>query len=408
MREEAIVSCKFLREHPMLDCPDIQIRDAKQESGAAVDGRFRLLIIGFGNQGERLMSDSICDAQFLGMNDKCVPIDVRVVDKAEASFGWFKGNCRSACKNYGIRFVKLDVEKAAFWDWLRAEERFSRIIVCTKDDRLNISIAHDISKLYKIKHADMWQSYKKPGQAIVYARVRDALISQYVNATYDGGKAPFMTFGSMEDIYNRALVENKWRDAAIWVNGSYHKVKDKDEADCKWRDTKSFDRESSFASAFHQRNLLRLAGYEIVDKRNGGAAGDGSADQDWNRVLGDMKQKYWDFFMRIEHLRWMAFHFVRGVECWRPRRSELEKLADVGGTKRRVKPNMLLKSESDERYVHAALRDFDELPQVDALFNSVNQANGQEENAPLQNKDGDLTCGFNALRKAGFSVRKVV
>ena len=407
VREEAIVSCKFLSEHPMLDCPDMQI--IHEENKPVVDGRFRLLIIGFGNQGERLMSDSICDAQFLGLNDTCVPIEVRVVDKAETSFGWFKGNCRSACKNYDIRFTKLDVEKAAFWDWLRAQGRFNRIIVCTRDDRLNISIAHDISKLYKIEHADMWQSYKKPGQAIVYARVRDALISQYVNATYDGTDAPFMAFGSMEDIYNRALVENKWWRAAIWVNGMYHDVKvGKREADNIWRGTKSFDRVSSFASAFHQRNLLRLAGYEIVDKRNGDVAGDGSAEQDWDRVVGDMKQKYWDAFMRIEHLRWMAFHFVRGVECWRPRRSELEKLAVVGGTKRRVKPNMLLKSESDERYVHAALRDFDELPQVDELFNSVNRDNGQGQNGPLQDKDGDLTCGFNALRKAGFSVRKVV
>ena len=404
VREEAIVSCKFLREHPMLDCPDVRI--CREEPQPVVDGRFRLLIIGFGNQGERLMGDSICDTQFLGPDGKCVPLEVCVVDKEDASFGWFKGNCRSACRNYGIRFVKLDVETAEFWDWLRAEGRFARIIICTKDDRLNISIAHDISKLYKIEHAVMWQSYKKPGQAIVYARVRDALISQYVNATYDGENAPFMTFGSMEDIYNRDLVGNKWWEAAIWVNGLYYKVKNRQEADEKWREAKSLDRESSFASAFHQRNLLRLAGYEIVDKSNGGAAGDESAEQDWDGAYDDIKRNCWDFFMRIEHLRWMAFHFVRGVECWSPQESELRKLAVVGGTKRKVKPNMLLKS--GERYVHAALREYDELPQVDALFMSANLANGQEPDAPLQDKDHDLTYGFNALREAGFSISKAV
>ena len=104
--------------------------------------------------------------------------------------------------------------------------------------------------------------------------------------------------------------------------------------------------------------------------------------------------------MRIEHLRWMAFHFVRGVECWFPQESELKALSVADGTKRKVKPNMLLRT--GERYVHAALRDFDELPRVDALFNSVNLANGQKPDAPLQNKDGDLTCGFKALRKAFF------
>ena len=403
VREEAIVSCRFLWEHPMLDCPGIQIYP--QVPKAVVDGRFRLLIIGFGNQGERLMSDSICDAQFLEQDGESVPIEVNVVDRDEASFGWYEGNCRSACRNYGIQFTKLDVEKTEFWDWLRAEVRFNRIIVCTRDDRLNISVAHDISKWYKVTHADTWQSYRKPGQAIVYARVRDALISQYVNATYDGEVAPFMTFGSIEDIYDRALVDNKWWKAAIWVNGLYCNAKDKYEADEKWREAKSFERESSFASAFHQRNLLRLAGYKIVDNRKDGVAVDAPIDQNWEAALTDMKRNCWGAFGRIEHLRWMAFHFVRGVECWCPQKSELEKLAVDGGKRRKVKPNMLLKSE--ERYVHAALRKFDDLPQVDELFKSVNLSNGQEPDSPLQDKDSDLTYGFNALRKAGFSIRRL-
>lgn len=392
VREEAIVSCRFLWEHPMLDCPEIQIYPKVPK--AVVEGRFRLLIIGFGNQGERLMSDSICDAQFLGKDGKSVPIEISVVDRDEASFGWYKGNCRPACEKYGIEFTKLDVEKAAFWDWLRAKERFSRIIVCTKDDRLNISIAHDISKLYKIKHANMWQSYRKPGQAIVYARVRDALISQYVNATYDGEDAPFMTFGSMEDIYNRALVENKWRDAAIWVNGLYYEAKDKGEADRKWREARSFDRESSFASAFHQRNLLRLAGCEIADKHRGGAAATALSVQNLADALGDVKC---DAFGRIEHLRWMAFHLVRGIERWCPTEKELRGLKAAG---RKIKANMLLKA--GERPVHAALVEFDELPKVDALFNGVDESC----NSHLQNYDTALTYGFEAIRAAGFDICK--
>ena len=404
VREEAIVSCRFLWEHPMLDCPGIRIYPKVPK--AVVDGCFRLLIIGFGNQGERLMSDSICDAQFLGRNDerdgkrdggKRIPIEISVVDRDEASFGWYEGNCLSACKNYGIQFTKLDVEKREFWDWLRAEKQFNRIIVCTRDDRLNISVAHDISKLYKVNHANMWQSYRKPGQAIVYARVRDALISQYVNATYDGEDAPFMTFGSMEDIYNRTLVENKWRDAAIWVNGLYNQVKDRYEADRKWREARSFDRESSFASAFHQRNLLRLAGYKIVDERRGGAAAAALTEQNWADVLGDVKSNCWDAFGRIEHLRWMAFHLVRGIERWCPTEKELLDLKSAG---RKIKANMLLKT--GERPVHAALVEFDELPKVDALFNGVDESC----NSHLQDYDTALTYGFEAIRAAGFDIVK--
>ena len=403
VREEAIVSYRFLWEHPMLDCPGIQIYP--QVPKAVVEGRFRLLIIGFGNQGERLMSDSICDAQFLGSDDeredkrddKSVPIEISVVDRDEASFGWYEGNCLSACKNYGIQFTKLDVEKREFWDWLRAEKQFNRIIVCTRDDRLNISVAHDISKWYKVNHANMWQSYRKPGQAIVYARVRDALISQYVNATYDGEVAPFMTFGSIEDIYDRALVDNKWWRAAIWLNGLYKEAKGPDEADEKWREARSFDRESSFASAFHQRNLLRLAGYKIVDERRGGGTAAALTEQNWADVLGDDKSNCWDAFGRIEHLRWMAFHLVRGIERWCPTEKELRDLKAEG---RKIKANMFLKT--GERPVHAALVKFDELPKVDALFNGVDESC----NSHLQDYDNALTYGFEAIRAAGFDIVK--
>lgn len=395
VREEAIVSYRFLWEHPMLDCPGIQIYPNVPE--AVVEGQFRLLIIGFGYQGERLMSDSICDAQYLGDDGKCVPIEIKVVDRDEASFGWYKGNCRPACKKYGIHFTRLDVEKAKFWNWLRAEGRFNRIIVCTGDDRLNISIAHDISKLYKIKYADMWQSYRKTGQSIVYARVRDALICQYVEDTYKGGCAPFMTFGSMEDIYDRFLVDNKWWKAAIWVNGKYSKMKEPEEADDKWREATSFARESSFASAFHQRNLLRLVGYEIVDKHKDGIAADEVSGCDWDALLADMKRNYWGGFGRIEHLRWMAFHLVRGIECWRPTEKELRDLKAEG---RKIQANMFLKT--GERPVHAALVEFDELPKVDALFNGVDKSC----NSHLQNYDNALTYGFEAIKVAGFDICK--
>ena len=121
---------------------------------------------------------------------------------------------------------------------------------------------------------------------------------------------------------------------------------------------------AAFAPAFHQRNFLRLAGYEIVDKSDG--------------VAG---------------------------ECWLPLKSELEELAVVGDKKRKVKPNMLLKS--GERYVHAALRKFDDLPQVDKLFKSVNVTNNEEPDVLLQDKESDLIYGFNSLRKAGLSIRRV-
>lgn len=416
IREEAIVSSKFLEDHSMLDCPKIKIYPDVPQT--VVDGQFRLLIIGFGNQGERLMNDSICDAQYLDVDGTSVPMEVKVVDRDEVSFGWYKGNCQTACSRYGIDFEKLNAQKEEFWDWLKKQETFSRIIVCTGDDRLNISIAHDISKLYRVVHADMWQVYKKTKQAIVYARVRDALINQYVNTTYDGEDVPFLTFGSMNDIYNACvLIEGKWWKAAEFLNWLYYgDDKNKITRIDAWRYASSLDKESSFASVFHQRNLLRIMGYELGKEKN---LGYDVIESNW-WSMGMERDECKVRLARIEHLRWMAFHFVRGIECWQPTEDELrifgqEELKrskskyDVMTSEEKkkealVKPNMLLKT--GRKWLHAALVEFDLLPLVDALFNNINKEFGFKANSNLQNKDYDLTNGFEAIRMAKLDIKR--
>ena len=402
VREESIVSTMFLQTHPMLDCPGIKrFPDAPK---GFVAGRFRTLVIGFGAQGERLLADSVCDAQFVDESNRQIPMEFVVVDKDESSFGWFRANCVEACRRYGIRFEKMEAGAEAFWTWLKGDAAFNRIIVCTKDDRENISLAHDISRLYKLRHWKLWRDSNKAGRTIVYARVRNALISQYVSETYGPDKAPFLPFGSMKEIYNaKFLLENKWWRAGIWVNALYRNPNEEDEkkAADNWLGASSFDRESSFASAFHQRNLLRLIGYEIV---NASAVNDENNTAVWN-AASEEERLHQDTFSRIEHLRWMAFHFVRGIESWRPPVEELRALVHSDdGSKQQAKPNMLLKTS--ERHVHAALRDFDDLPEVDTLFDMVNRENNQELHGRLQDYDKALTYGFKALKKADMGICK--
>jgi len=111
----------------------------------------------------------------------------------------------------------------------------------------------------------------------------------------------------------------------------------------------------------------------------------------------------------------MAFHFVRGIECWRPTEDELrllgkEKLSGhVGSTseldrsKALVKPNMLLKDGA--KWLHAGLVEFDALSHVDALFNKINGEFGFAANSNLQDKDSDLTKGFESIENAGFKIK---
>ena len=406
IREESMVATQFLSDHPMLECHGIKVYP-KAPKGVA-EGAFRVLLVGFGVQGERLLDNMICDAQFILQNGERVPIEVMVVDGDETSFGWYKANCRVACKRYGVTFVKQHVGNERFWNWMRCQPAFGRIVVCMKDDRENITIAHDIARLYKMAYPDVWKSSREEGRPIVYAQVRDALINEYVCETYEGRDAPFLTFGSMKEIYDFAiLVENKWKSAAIWINWLYNNPdedapdeKFKSAAEKEWRKTRTLDRESSFASAFHQRNLLRLLGYklregqgEVPDAKSDKA----QSDEKWNLLKKDELEGCRVLFSKIEHLRWMAFHLVRGIECWCPTEKELQNLKSAG---RKIKANMLLKT--GERPVHAALVEFDELPKVDALFNGVDESC----NSNLQNYDDSLTNGFKAIKAAGFDICK--
>ena len=401
VREEAVVANKFLLDHPMLDCDGV--KTYPEVPKGTVEGKFRVLVVGFGEQGERLTDGMICDSQYLDKDGNRVPIEITVVDRNKMSFGWYEANCQTACERFGMTFKKLNANGKKFWEWLEGEAAFGRIVVCTKDDRVNISIAHDISRLYKTIYPDVWKSYRRKGQSIIYARVRDALISKYVEDTYVGRDAPFLVFGSMKEIYDfKVLVKNRWWTAAVWVNALYYGVptdaesKDNEKAaKKKWQEVASLDRESSFSSAFNQRNLLRLLGCGIavdVDDAN-----KEEHKRRWEAFRKDAKGAYWDLFFRIEHLRWMAFHLVRGIGCWKPTKKELQELKREGRT---IKPSMLLRT--GERHVHAALVEFNELPSVDTLFNEADASC----KICLQDYDKALTFGFKALEMAGFGIKE--
>lgn len=99
-----------------------------------------------------------------------------------------------------------------------------------------------------------------------------------------------------------------------------------------------------------------MLGYELV-----------SADEDGNvELMEDELERLRnavverdDEIAEDEHLRWMAFHFVRGVNCWNLNRHPINKVKDqYRGLK--IKAN-----QTDVFNAHAALVDFAELPKVD-------------------------------------------
>lgn len=404
VREENIVSRKFLIEHPMLDCPGVSI----DPETAAVSGAFKILVVGFGFQGERLMGDMVCDAQFLDATGKAAPVSVDVVDKDASSFGWFKANCREACERYSMNFANLDAGDESFWEWLGTRGRYNRIVVCTQSDIVNLGLANDLANYYaqhfKVSPCELRNT--------LFARVRRSSLA----ATLAEYQQRFQTFGSTEKTYSRQwLVDDKWDKGAMFINGVWAAKYDKrlppgaralnwyvdnnknnELGDEYWRKASASNKESSRASFLHIRNLLRLLGFEMfsaAEKAGGGEYREihGTPIEKVKKRLENTKR--FAVLAESEHMRWEAFYFVRGWKRWHPAVAELEILAN--GAKGGIEPNAMKKYK-----LHGNLVSYGELDALDELFNSVNRAHGLNT-VNSKEKDDAIVWGLEAVYDAG-------
>ena len=409
VREESIVSRKFLVDHPMLDCPDVDV----DVSNASVSGEFKILLVGFGVQGERLMCDMICDAQFLDKHGKKIPISVDVVDRDASTFGWFKMNCREVCERYRIDFKAYDMRSTEFWDWMCQDQRpkYNRIVICTQDDVTNLKLAGQIA----VSYAQRYGCHREEIKRTVFARVRRPSLVKVLSAGIDS----YQLFGDMRETYSSEwLLKDRWDRGAIFVNGVWCARYDADKPagedplgwyqgnQCRglayWCRQTTFNKESSRASFLHMRNILRLMGYDTRPSRSGDAHPEKKMSAEDKRMLiAKLTSRMLDGSCRevlsaSEHMRWMAFHLVRGWKVWVPTEAELMELS--AGGKKMVEP-----SSNKRSYLHANLVDFDQLDACDKVFNTVNRRNGK----PLvdsKKKDDDIVYGLAAVFAADFAV----
>lgn len=376
VREEALVAHELLLRNPMLTCPGIKI----EMDTATVGGEFNVLVIGFGIQGEKLLNDMICDAQFLDKSGKRVRLSADVVDRDSTSFGEYSVRCADAVARFNVVFEHFDVWSAEFWTWFEGrmtERPYNRVVVCLQDDRQNIKLGTAL--------ADVYISRGLSARNVIFCRIRDTKINQYVESTFEEDECirKFVPFGALKTIYTFSnILRPQWEAGAIWLNGDYGNANNKPhdenmDADA-WKRCSFFNKESTRASFFNQRNFLRLLGYRVDEKDSRNACFDAN----------DMRI-HLDILAKCEHLRWVAWHFVRGVKRWRPTKEDLEVIANQNGEK--VKHNRI-----KELNAHADLVEFDELPAVDALFGTEN----------TQNNDKRFVRS-EAFRRSGLGIRKV-
>lgn len=385
VREDALVSRMFLIRHPMLLCPEVGI----DTTNATVTGGFKVLILGFGSQGETLLNDMICDSQYLSSGGGVVPFEAHVFDRNPSSYGRYEEICREAVSRYHIKFEKMEIGSGEFWRRVRSElsrGAYNRVIICLRDDMENISIANDIARMYR--------EMRVSPSGVIFARVRNSPVCASVDSTFghDENRCTFTPFGSIYETYSFAnIVMRKWEKGAVWLNGDYSmnpgEPHDASQDAALWKKTSSFNKESSRASFFHQRNLLRLIGYRVDET------------SDRNDCFNDSDpQNHLEVLAEDEHMRWMAFHFVRGVKVWSPSEQEIEDR--IVKTGKAAAHNVIADFNA-----HADLVDYSELPAVDGKFDAINERHGYVRDKDTQDKDKGFIRS-EAMRQSGLGIKK--
>ncbi len=347
--EQTIVANQFIHDFPMISSygvevnPETRTVNRKEQDGEkfvhSAEELFSVLQIGFGWLGQELLKTIIPNAQFINTN-----IKVDIVDRDENAFTELKCFCKVAIAEYHITPHVVDVCSSAFAKCLRNNiGRYNRIIISLGSDALNLKVAELVRDAFK----EQGLSLKKN---IVYVRLRNRDVASAFSSLEN---SPLSFFGSIDKIYTRRVIVDEIEyDVAKHLNAVWS-GKDDVDVDEEWHKATFFNQESSLASAAGQRNLLNLLGFELKT--------DGLSDEGGKLVsfkeVADALCKNVELLAEMEHLRWNAFHLLRGINCWNLRRPIPLHRVTV------IKANQI---EIFKR--HASICDFASLPGIDAAI----------------------------------------
>lgn len=317
LQESELIARKFVRDNPLLTAPGIEIFPEKGK----IKGNFKILLLGFGDLGEAILRETVCDGQFLH-TDGSDSFSMDVIDYAPQSFNLFAVRCPEAVKQYHISFYEKDVYSSDFYKFM--EDRiasYNRVIVAFYDRTLSMDIAAQIVELAKISGTDL--------QSKMFVNLPDAP-ADMKNSVFP----EFTAFGSLQECYSEGIIIDEELDRnARKINSSYNKGID------NWSKLNLFAKDSNRSCAAGLYNLCRLMGMTDPEKMFNP-----------NALEHVLANGLLDVYAETEHLRWNAFHFVRGIRKW-----------DISGvTEKIVKAN-----DIKAHLRHAALVDFNDLPLID-------------------------------------------
>ena len=369
----------FVKENPMLESENIEI----DRESLHVKGDFNVLFLGFGWQGQELLKKCVCDSQFVGIKFQATVID-RDLEKCNGDYPVLYDEC---IEEYNLQFVTETVGSAAFYKWIDAHIlEFNRIIISLGNDNINMDAAE---KIVKILHKQGVVETQKT-QKRVFARMQQVI--PYTN--------DFTAFGNLKNMYIEEMIVHGEMDMIakhlnfMWSNGKYptpEKAWSGEGTNLMW------NQDSSRASALGISNALHLLGMKYVKE---------SERKKDDRVVTakefhDAINLAIEILAENEHKRWNAYHFTKGVRLWKMNDIDYDTLKKTD-----MKANQV-----NEYNRHAALVDFNQLPDLDKIINTErdrwntenpDKIKGQDNN---QQKDrNSILAIYQSLMEAKYSI----
>ena len=341
INEATLLARILTNQFPLLKAPKIRLDTKTGKAG----GKFKILLLGFGEVGKAILRETICDGQFLRSDsDGRVPFSVDVMDRDKAAFDLYEAFYEDAMKEYNVRFIQQDACSSDFYRRIEPElSTYNRIIIAFGDDSLNLETASRIKTIAKWQNIVFGHSAKSSARMMI--RISDSTTARVLRDPTRNSQIEDIFFGVLDECYCRDVIIDEKLDRRAKKIIASHAAPRRPETgldeDAEWKRISMFEREEARSGAAGVNNLLILTGMKEAT----------FDPEKWNELISD--EKLLNALAETEHMRWCAFLMMRGIKKW--------PLSEVGDDDQ--KPNDIRKHMR-----HAALTDFRNLPEVDRRF----------------------------------------
>jgi len=365
--EKDLLVRQMIKEHPPFECPRLNFC----EKGVAAQN-FTVMVLGFGEVGQRALLRLIMNGQFFGSNMRAIVID-REMEHLREHFLHCHPYFKHSCEKYksdgmGLDFkldseicniegMGIDVRDEEFYQLLEQIPDIDYIVIALGDDVENKQLACDLRLHYERKYASALPT------VAVFEK--------------DGGSAAtnlcdgIFKFGCPEEIYKDSVVIRESEDImAKAVHETYTELY----GGKPWHKLDWFTHESNRATADFISAMLYLAGgltaAEALVKGN---------------IVDD--DAHAEILAQTEHMRWNAFHAAMGygritIEEMRQRFAEYE-------GEKFSREHLDYCRRDTKLGLHACLASWDELDNISAVYRELALKAGNEKEQKRNFKEND-------------------